>query len=342
MRYQTHISRADLLRCLDKYGEAKLAAMAAALGYEPRPAREEPTKPPSPPVGESPPPESAPSTVSAIAPKTRFYRVTAQRHFEPEEVVSNEPVWYRNASVFVTEDQLGAPPNVPPPLPEPLMRWSRLWPFLKTALSTRQATHALDLPLIVARLARMRSLRYLPRKQRQAWASDCQVIVDYASPLLPFWTDFNQLCRRLRDWRGQSGLRLIALPEGDPGAACWLWVGKEWRPLDHCPSPGPATAILVLSDLGCNDLTAVRRRQWQRLGLAWQRAGGNPVALLPCPPRWWEAELMRLFYPVCWDRAVRPPQHRGARRPLPAVVERGEREAGAEQLLALLAADQPC
>ena len=270
-------------------------------------------------------------------PKARFCRVVENRLLEPEEVVRDEPTWFQRAEPFQGEDELRAPVGVSPPPQPPLLPWSRLWPFLKTALGSRQTTRMLDLPRILARMARVQTLRYLPRHQRHGWAAESQLIVDYAEPLLPFWTDFNELHRRLRRLRGARGLRLIAFPDGDPGGRCWWYDGREWRESDSGPGSATGAAVLVLSDLGCNDSSEVRRRQWRYLGARLRRTGCRPVALMPSPPRWWDSELTRLFYPACWDRTARLPRRLGTRRLAPASAERAESDTGAERLLALLA-----
>ncbi len=335
MSHRTLINRADLLECL-AHDEAHLDGLAAALGY----VRREPppmSKPPPRRVAPEPlpPPEPGQPTVTAAPSQARFHRVVAQRRLEPGEIERNVPAWFQQAEPFRSEEEIRAPAGLTPPPREPLMRWSRLWPFLKMALSVQQTTRALDILRIVAQLARVQTLRRLPRRQRRLWAADCQLIVDYARPLLPFWEDFNDLLQRLRRLRGQTGLQLIALPDGDPSGRCWTPAGQEWREIDHYPLPRPGAAVLALSDLGCIDTNEARRRQWRRLGRRLQRLERRPVALLPCPSRWWDSELLRLFYPVCWDRAEHPPRRLSVRRIAPA--ERSEADPGADRLLALLA-----
>ncbi|HRF45523.1 MAG TPA: formylglycine-generating enzyme family protein [Candidatus Competibacteraceae bacterium] len=339
MHHRTQIGRADLLECLHAHDEAPLDDLAAALGYARRERKRVPEPPPRKPMlpeelaGSGKP--GSPTT--AVSPQARFYRVTAQRTLEPSEVVRDEPQWFTQAEPFRSENEICAPDGVRPPPQPPLMRWSRLWPFLKTALGTQQTLHTLDLPLVIKQLAHVKPLRHLPRQRRQTWAADSQIIIDYAAPLLPFWMDFNRLWERLQGLRGNWGLQIVAFPDGVPGDRCWVSVGGEWRDSDRYPLPGPSATVLVLSDLGCIDKTDGRGRQWQRLGLRLARTGCRPVALMPCPPRWWDSDLTRWFYPVCWDRTQRPPRRIGVRRVIPASIERAELEPGVTQLLALLA-----
>jgi hypothetical protein len=195
MRNPTQLSRADLLICLAAHGEMHLDALAAALGYVRREVTQA-AEPPSPirliPSG-IPPPEALQPAVSPIAPRARYCRVVAQRTLEPAEMAHDEPVWFRVAEPYKDEQDLRAPADARPPLQPVLMHWSRLWPFLKLALGAQWEAQALDLPRIVERLGKGQMLRQLPRQQRQGWASQCQLIVDYAGPLLPFWHDFNEL-----------------------------------------------------------------------------------------------------------------------------------------------------
>ena len=223
--------------CSD-YGEAELEQFAAALGYT---RRELPQTIPSTPsreqveVSASSAPGALPVPPPVQASRARFYRVVAQRQLEPAEVVRNEPDWFRQAKPS-SEEIRATPAVIPPPL-APLMRWARLWPFLKTALGAQQATPTLDIPRIVERLARGQTLRYLPRKQRQSWATAGQLVIDYAEPLLPFWTDFNRVHQRLRRLRGVRGFELVALLDGDPGGRCAVYTTPGMAGHRALPSP---------------------------------------------------------------------------------------------------------
>jgi formylglycine-generating enzyme required for sulfatase activity len=342
MRYKTQLSRADLLACLQEHGEAQLEQFAAVLGY----ARREPpqtVQSSSRIIRVTANMRRTPSEPSVPAPapvsRVRFYRVVAQRQLEPTEVVRNEPDWFRQATPYSEDsEELRAVAGITPPPQPPLMHWARLWPFLKTALGAQQATQTLDMPRIVDHLARGQALRHLPRQLHQGWAPVCQILIDYAVPLLPFWTDYNEVHQRLRQLRGIQGLALFAFLDGDPGGRCALYTPQGWQEIEHYRIPAPGTPVLVLSDLGCIDASEVRRRRWCRLGARLRRAGCCAVALMPCPRRWWDRELTRLFYPVCWDRAVRPPRRLGVHQIGPAPETPAERDTDAEPLLNLLGA----
>jgi formylglycine-generating enzyme required for sulfatase activity len=212
---------------------------------------------------------------------------------------------------------------LPPPAP-PLMPWARLWPCLKAALGSTQESASLDVPRLVDLLVHGQVLPRLPYLPQQRWASHCQMLLDYAEPLLPFWTDMQTLQARLCRLRGTAGLTLLAFPQGDPEGDCRQWTPQGWQACARYPLPAAGTPVLVLSDLGCLGNPAGRRGPWRRLGQRLLQAGCQPVALMPCPERYWLAEVTSLFVPICWDWTVRPPRHpQPRRRAMPSRVAGG-------------------
>ena len=333
---RTALNRADLIDCLYAHGSEALDAWAATLGYR---RREAPSKTPrpAPPRREAAPTPDAttsPDIAPAAAPRARYYRVVESRQLSAEEAVQEAPPWFTAAHSYRDETDLLADPNLQPPAQPPLMRWSRLWPFLKLALGGELETRALDVPRIVALLARGAIVERLPRRRRAAWAQRAQVWLDYAEALQPFWPDLNEAHERLRRRRGLQGLTLVALPDGDPFGRRWLYHGRRgWQPLRDEINMVPGAPVLMLSDLGCLDDDDARRRQWLRLGQRLRRYGVRPVALMPCPARWWDVDLASRFYPVAWDRAARPPRRLGVPPARPAAPA----SEAVEQLLSLLA-----
>jgi hypothetical protein len=180
-------------------------------------------------------------------------------------------------------------------------------------------------------------LRHLPKASRKGWASQAQLIIDYDESLLPFWNHFNVLLQKLANLRGKVGLNVLAFPNGYPTGSCWQDTPTGWRTVEHYLPPSEGTPILILSDLGCNEASEQRRLRWKRFGEQLARSACRAIALMPCPPRWWDAKLTRLFYSAYWDRAVRPPQ-RLARSTAYSATGKVERDNFAtERLLSLLA-----
>ena len=117
MQHRPQLSRADLLVCLQVYGETQLEAFAAALGYTRR-LPDQMAQPSAAP--ESRVVRPAPAPAPAPVPRARFYRVVAQRQLEPAERVLDMPVWFQEAQPFREEIRAAAdlyPPPQPPLIP---------------------------------------------------------------------------------------------------------------------------------------------------------------------------------------------------------------------------------
>ena len=367
----TQRCRADLLVLLDRHGEAKLDALALAIGYEPltnivpsMPKQKVDSQtnssdkvlvrhsPVSKPTGQVPDESSlvAPSEVSDLTSASiitksikestslaRNCRVVYRRTFEDDNAVNQAPAWYTQAKAFNLADdsELSADPKRRSPPLAPLMPWSRLWPFLKLALGIWRSSLSPDISRIVECLSREGWLSKLPRTYHRTWTGECQLIVDFAETLLPFWSDFGQLRRRITAIHGRFGLIIYAFPDGDPSGKCQQWDGKIWQEKPY-QLPSPTTPTLILSDLGCNDIAESRRQPWRRFGEQMHRSGCKPVALMPCPPRFWDERLAKLFLLVCWDNKPRPPNHLGASARNASRGMRPAEDQDAEKLLALL------
>ncbi|MEW6218738.1 MAG: formylglycine-generating enzyme family protein [Thermodesulfobacteriota bacterium] len=138
----------------------------------------------------------------------------------------------------------------------------------------------------------------------------------------------------LRGLRGSSGLSVVGFPEG-PDREAIPWARDRERARRRRPEPyrlpDPGTPILILGDCGC---LAKRPGPWLAFGRRLKAAGFRPVALMPCPARYWDQELGQLFLPVLWDRQARLPRWLDAGQPRP---EAAAPDPGLEQLLRLVA-----
>jgi len=338
----TLLNRTDLLACLDRFDASQIDKFADVLGYA---------------VFEMPiathvviqldsivHAQSIQGVTLTITPEpinteTVFLHAVSHRRFKDEEVITEQPEWFQKAEPYQdNEADLKAPINQKPPTQPPLMAWRRLWPLLKLALGANTLDHKPDLPRIVDHLAKGEPLRRLPKAKRKGWASQAQLILDFDPSLLPFWADFNSLHEQLAGLRGQAGLKVLAFRDGDPSGVCWQHTDQGWRTIAHYPLPEAGTPILILSDLGCNDTSDQRRWRWRRFGTQLAHTACRPVALMPSPPRWWDAELTQLFTTVYWDRAVRPPQSLSKNAAYPTNAKTERDLAPAETLLSLLGA----
>jgi len=333
----TLLNRADLLACLKQVGKDDLDSFAALFGFELRKwVKVRQIQRVIDVTGLTPRFSGTGDTVEKAS--AQFHRIVAHRRFKAEEINFDEPEWYIKARPFEgNEATLKAPEGaVPPPQPV-LMPWPRLWPWLKLALGANGQSHKPDLPRLVDSVASGRILRHLPKIKRKTWAAQAQLILDFDASLLPFWSDFNGLHEHLADFRGQTGLEVLAFPDGDPAGRCWQETPEGWRDIGRYRPPAADVPVLVLSDLGCNDTSGQRRLRWLRFGKQLARTAHRAVALLPCPPRCWDGELMQLFISAYWDRAVRPPRQLVRSFAYSAASRAGQDSSGAERLLTLLA-----
>ncbi|MDS4040296.1 MAG: formylglycine-generating enzyme family protein [Candidatus Competibacter sp.] len=324
------LGRADLIRCWDGLGEARVRRIAEAMGYweEPEPAAELKAVAGS---TASTTLATAPSASGAEGVRHRHYRLVERRTLAPPPPPP-------------TVEFLPAPDQEEPvarlgPSP-PLMPWPRLWPFLRAALGEQTERHRIDLRQVVAVVARGRPLRRLPRLKGLHWAPRGQLLLDLHPRLYPFWDDFNTLKTTLPRLRGAAGLDILRMDQG-PAGPVQRWEGKGWGAHHPYVPPLPGTPVLIAGDLGCLG-TEEQWRPWASLGHRLAAQDIFPVVLTPCPARWWNPALAGLFYPVTLDRAARIPPRPTGPRPWPAqAVNFGEeagRDPGAERLLTLLGA----
>ena len=324
------LGRADLIRCWDGLGEARVRRIAEAMGYQ-----EEAEL-----VAELKAIAGSTASVALTVPspilsaeggvRHRHYRLAERRALTPPSPPSVE---------FLPAPDQEEPVALLGPSP-PLMPWPRLWPFLRAALGEQTERHRIDLRRVVAVVARGRPLRRLPRLKGLHWAPQGQLLLDLHPRLYPFWDDFNALKTTLPRLRGAAGLDILCMTQG-PAGPVQRWEGKDWGAHHPYVPPPLGTPVLVAGDLGCLG-PEEHWRPWASLGRRLAAQDILPVVLTPCPARWWNPALAGLFYPVTLDRAARIPPRPTGPRPWPArAVNFGEEaghDPGAERLLTLLGA----
>ncbi|MES9883888.1 MAG: formylglycine-generating enzyme family protein, partial [Sedimenticola sp.] len=313
--------RADLIEALASGDNDRFTYTASQLGFEKQPEKRDP---PTEKKGEMPfqgvPGESL--TTPSQEKRQReasFWYLHSHHRREIQEADREQPEWFRRAKPLSATD---ASPNPTHRVPdkEPLVPWSRLWPFLRQALGGMQPTREPDLPQLVRRIGRGHALHRIPYRHKPAWAPRCQLIIDISQRLIPYWSDFGALERKLKRLRGKSGLHI--------------------HDLDSSPStkqlPPQGLPLLILSDLGQYDSSGVAQTGWLRFGHQLRARGITPLVLTPTPRRCWSKALASLYIQVVWDHSV----------PLPGKLPRISRamgrgidpaQSGPDNLLDLLA-----
>ncbi len=270
--------------------------------------------------------------------QAHFYRITEQKRSEllPEPILGKafpKPQWFQTAE-RLNPDTI-KPSSEKPPAKEPLVRWSKLWPLLRSLLSEVIQTRQPDIPRIVKTIANGVLLERIPRRTRQRWAATVQVLVERPERTCLFNRDYNQLLVQLKQLRGANGLDIQQIMR-QPGEQVRIECGKKSSVRDW-QVPVAGTLVFILSDLGLLDKSGIALRAWLHVGQQLRLAGCRPVVLLPLPERYLTPDLVGLFDCVSWDRSSKLqkatyviPRDEGAETPLQKDSE------GAKQLLAWL------
>ena len=316
------VGRADLIRLLAlDADEAQRRTYVRMCGYEPREVkREEPAE-----VGAGPSTgyeylgEVARAEVEKTA-KLGFWRVCRAEHRDEEEQ-SGVPDWFLKARPITRKDLQKERPPEDRPYPY-LTPWSRLWPFLRQALTRTASGRALDAPHLVRQMAGLKPIRRLPHRQVRRWAGSIHVLCDRSEALRTCYADMDELVKRLRTICGRHRLKLFIFPTGLT-SSCYHSGKVEM--LDFRTHDLP-DIVLALSDLGALTGNRAVRDRAREIGRKVRLAGGRAMALSPCPTDRWFPGLAREWRTVWWDlgrrlrtRGYRPSidnasEDRGARR----------------------------
>ncbi len=206
-----------------------------------------------------------------------------------------------------------ATPETPPPLAEkdcqprdlplpfqPLVRRQRLWPQLRQSLQ-HDWMDGLDLPRLVARLARGDLPRSLPARRHSGLTARIFILWDAAERLSPYFEDYRRLIAELHRLTGTAGLRLWRVHDGpDEVWGEWCpervalpqrWAGETWHKPGTAATRGlppiPAgSRVLILSDMGGLARHTAPSRRWLRALGRWRAAGVSTTAWVPQGPRW--------------------------------------------------------
>lgn len=210
---------------------------------------------------------------------------------EPREVVEVQPEG-------LTEDDWTSPGQAlfATPKPTPLAPWSRLWPALRQALQSTLPSREADVSAYVRSLARGDVVVEVPRAKRIAWSSRFSVWIDRSARLGPFWSDQDDLRRRLRRLGGRQTAAIRWL---DPGTQAQSVMQRGDVLQGFRVDVG--VPVLVVGDLGVFG-TAADRSVWRRTGRRLLRDDVRLSALVPCSSGRWSADMRNLWNAIPWER----------------------------------------
>ncbi|MEM9159458.1 MAG: formylglycine-generating enzyme family protein [Verrucomicrobiota bacterium] len=221
----------------------------------------------------------------------------------------------------------------PPPTP-PLVPWSRLWPFLKHALSCERETREPDVELVGRKIAQGEPLRRLPKCSKRAWSSRIHIFIERRDDLSIFWDDFAFLVSRLKDLLGDLAVSVeyVVCANGEVSKLD-LKSGRKSKLIvlesNDC--------VLALSDFGFLSGNKTCQRSWISLGRKLTIAGVRIWGLTPAPRELWESTCSGLWNLVLWDGGSILPRGGKGLRPLVLDDEGAlQRSQGKERLLELL------
>lgn len=193
--------------------------------------------------------------------------------------------------------------DTPPPLAfEPLLRpqWTRA--LLTHALSSWQPEGAVDVSLLVERLASRLAIRRLPRCLRQSLRAGVQLLIDRSEGMQLFKRDVDFLRQRICSIAGPERVEVLYF-DTDP-ACCGIGSVRTWRPWRP---PASGAVVVVLTDLGLGQppLTPPSSvAHWLGFAADLARKGCPLLAFVPYPRRRWPPELAERLRLVEWDRTT--------------------------------------
>lgn len=306
------INRADLLRALQgdsvEHHDALLPVTAELCGFTAPLKRKLEVKLPSISVNDEVVSVGTPDKLVLPEPEAtqtgqaQFYRVIDRKPSEllPEPVEGRRAIPEAFADVADLNPDTVQPLSVIPPEKEPLVAWAKLWPVLRRLLSEYTQTRQPDMAKLVRTVANGEWLSRIPRKQRQRWTADVQVLVDRPERTCLFNQDYNRLLADLRTLRGETGLSVLRVLR-QPGGRVRFESGKQRETRDW-QMPGTGSTVFILSDLGLLDESGFARRAWLKIGRQLRTAGCQPIVLMPLPQRYLTPDLVKVFDCVSWDR----------------------------------------
>lgn len=185
---------------------------------------------------------------------------------------ADQPADWLHDDFRLLRPESGVSPSRQPILPDALARG-----VFSAALATRRPGQTLDFAALLRDMSacRLRELRCLPEA---SLSRGCQVLLDFAESMLPWWDDLHALPTQVANVAGRHSVSVFSF-DGDPNhAAGWRADGERlpWQSVAGRP-------VLVATDLGIPGGSRQRnlKPHWQRFA---DRCKAEGVPLLVLSP----------------------------------------------------------
>ena len=149
----------------------------------------------------------------------------------------------------------------------------------------------------------MKTIRRIPRRQRQHWAPQARLLIDINDDNFPYRRDFLHLRDRLLQARGSEGLA-VQYCYDEPGGYI-VHYQQQREIIEPWSKPVQNTPILILSDLGRHAQSRQTLYAWLAFGQMLNAQGFRATVLIPAAERQIDPRLLRFFDCVVRDRASR-------------------------------------
>lgn len=322
MRGKSGVSRADLLWAFAVLEESRHESLAEVLGFEQNTQTVSPdeyrttrnrTEPENRQSSDDSVEEEVILSDETATPRhsttASYYRVIShhQDQTQPQTETSelSLPDWFTQAAPTLLEECATRIPAIHrvKPLHTGLTAWPRVLTFLQRVLGDRVEGRQPDTVKLVKQAANVKTIRTIPRRQRQHWAPQARLLIDINDDNFPYRRDFLHLRDQLLQARGNEGLA-VQYCYDEPGGYI-VHYQQQREIIEPWAKPAQNTPILILSDLGRHAQSRQTLYAWLAFGQMLNAQGFRATVLLPAAERQIDPRLLRFFDCVVWDRASR-------------------------------------
>ena len=290
------VSRADILRLL--FNQQEIADCVELFGYELKPSKKVEFKVPethSEKVVESE--ETLPIKISSSDIDFDYFVLEREEKLlTKQENIKEEVAWvYEPEKEQIPKALLG---KEYPKKSRPLFNWQSLRGRLQERLATDQKRNQIDVKLVVNKIAKVETLRTLPKRTKKRQASNLHLIRDHTDERLrPVFRDFIALAQKLISFFGEHYLKEKTLRHQDNLLAL-LRTHREKHALSYLQG---ARAVIVLSDLGLYLPNDSVLNQWLAFAQIARAYSCHPIAILPVPAHYLDARVTTAFECICME-----------------------------------------